>query len=89
MQNFGYLEKPQSNEPNGLTAEFLYGENAIIDGIKNIQKFGGIAETGRLDRETIKLFSAPRCGVKDLDPHSRNKRYIVGSKGWDKRGMTY
>lgn len=89
MQTFGYLEEPIVGD-EGLTAEFLYAEDAIVDGIRRIQKFGGLHETGVLDDETIKLFSAPRCGVKDVTGEGeRRKRYIVGSKNWKKRQITY
>lgn len=89
MQTFGYLKEPViGNE--GLTADFLYAEDAIVNGIRNIQKFGGLQETGVLNDETIKLFSAPRCGVKDVTNGSeRRKRYILGSKNWKKRQITY
>jgi Putative peptidoglycan binding domain len=89
MQTFGYLQEP-AMESEGLTADFLYAESAISDGIKNIQKFGGIETTGILDEKTIKLLSAPRCGVKDvLNVKERRKRYIIGSKNWGKRQITY
>lgn len=89
MQTFGYLQEPAA-ETEGLRAEFLYAESAVVRGIKNIQKFGGISTTGVLDEETMKLLSAPRCGVKDVMSESeRRKRYIIGSKNWQKRQITY
>jgi hypothetical protein len=89
MQTFGYLQEP-SPQSEGLTADFLYAEDAIQNGIKNIQKFGAIETTGVLDEKTVKLLSAPRCGVKDvLNARERRKRYIIGSKNWGKRQITY
>lgn len=89
MQTFGYLQEPVS-DVEGLQAEFLYAEDAVIEGIKNIQKFGGLESTGVLNEETIKLMSMPRCGVKDvMNSKERQKRYIIGSKNWDKRQITY
>lgn len=89
MQSYGYLPRP-SEETEGLQAESLYAESAITNGIKMIQKFGGLAETGKLNEETIKLFSAPRCGVKDvLSSAERQKRYLIGAKNWKKRQITY
>lgn len=89
MQTFGYLEEPKREE-EGLKAEFLYAENAVIEGIKNVQKFGGLQSTGVLDKETLNLMTLPRCGVKDLiEGTSRQKRYIIGSKNWGKRRITY
>lgn len=89
MQTFGYLEEPKTNS-EGLTAEFLYAEDAIINGIKNIQKYGGLETSGVLDEKTINLLSSPRCGVKDVQTAGeRQKRYIIGSKNWKKRQITY
>lgn len=89
MQTFGYLQEP-SVQNEGLAADFLYAENAVLDGIKNIQKFGGLETTGILDEKTVQLLSAPRCGVKDvLNSKERQKRYIIGSKNWGKRQITY
>ena len=34
--------------------------------MKQVQKFGGLNETGVLDAETIELMNTPRCGVPDL-----------------------
>jgi murein L,D-transpeptidase YcbB/YkuD len=74
----------------GLVAESLYAENAIVEGIKNVQRFGGLNPSGVMDEKTIKLLSAPRCGVKDvLNSHERRKRFIIGSKNWGKRQITY
>lgn len=89
MQTFGYLQEPKIND-EGLQAEFLYAESAVLEGIRNIQVFGGLEATGVLDEKTIKLLSAPRCGVKDvLNQKERRKRYIIGSKNWKKRQITY
>jgi matrix metalloproteinase-14 (membrane-inserted) len=89
MQTYGYLKEPTS-ESEGLAADFLYAEEAVVSGIRNIQRFGGVEVTGVLDEETVKLLSAPRCGVKDvLNSRERQKRYIIGSKNWGKRQITY
>ena len=39
----------------------------------------------------LQLLSKPRCGNKDLRRKHlrRSKRFIVGSKGWKKRRLTY
>lgn len=90
MQTYGYLSRPSEEAEGLLQAESLYAESAISDGIKMIQKFGGLAETGKLNEDTIKLFSAPRCGVKDvLTSNERQKRYVIGAKNWGKRQITY
>lgn len=89
METFGYLPR-SDDKTEGLRAESLYASSAISDGIKNIQRFGGLLETGELNEDTIKLFSAPRCGVKDiLNDGERRKRYIIGARNWEKRQLTY
>lgn len=89
MQTFGYLEEPATHS-EGLQAEFLYAEDAVLQGIKKIQKFGGLEVSGVLNEETVKLFSAPRCGVKDvMNSRERKRRFIIGSKNWEKRQITY
>ena len=89
MQKFGYLEAP-ANLNEGLQAEFLYSENSLIEGVKNIQKFGGLEQTGIVDEKTIKLMSSPRCGVKDIENYrERRKRYVIGGKNWKKRKISY
>ncbi|CAO1426097.1 unnamed protein product [Diamesa hyperborea] len=88
MRTFGYVDSTAYSAD--LKAEALYKEDFIIDGIKSIQKYGALPETGILDDNTIKLLSAPRCGVKDVNSSKlRNKRFIIGSKSWQKRKLTY
>lgn len=88
MRTFGYIDSTAHSAD--LKAEALYKEDFIIDGIKSIQKYGALQQTGVLDAKTIELLSAPRCGVKDVNYSKfRNKRFIIGSKSWQKRKITY
>lgn len=89
MRTFGYIDST-AQSTDLKKAEALYKEEFIIDGIRTIQKFGALEQTGILDENTIELLSAPRCGVKDVNYSKfRNKRYIIGSKSWQKRKITY
>lgn len=46
MRRFGYLEQGRPD------SETLYTEEAVVDAIKLVQKFGAINETGVLDEPT-------------------------------------
>ncbi|XP_066996162.2 matrix metalloproteinase-25 [Anabrus simplex] len=85
MKRFGYLD------PGIPDSDALYSEDAIVEAIKTVQKFGAIPETGKLDNKTIELMNSKRCGVPDVkrEAKRRAKRYIVGSQGWKKRKITY
>ncbi|XP_052863601.1 matrix metalloproteinase-2-like [Anopheles cruzii] len=86
MRRFGYLEKGPTQ------AEALYSAEAIVDAIRHVQKFGNLPQTGVLDRRTLQLMSAPRCGVVDVMQHDqslRHRRYVIGSESWRKRRITY
>ncbi|XP_067641638.1 stromelysin-1-like isoform X2 [Eurosta solidaginis] len=61
MRRFGYLE------PNPSDSESLYHESAIVEAIKNVQKYGALKQTGKLDNVTLELFTKPRCGVPDIE----------------------
>lgn len=88
MKKYGYLDS--SSVTTNFDSESLYHETAIIEGIKNIQKFGALNQTGILNDETFKLIKSPRCGVADINnKKSRSKRYIIGSERWRKRNLTY
>lgn len=54
MRRFGYLA------PNSGVTEILYHDNAFVAAIKNMQKYGGLAETGELDNMTIKASNCIR-----------------------------
>ncbi|RZC33595.1 matrix metalloproteinase-25, partial [Asbolus verrucosus] len=83
LTKFGYVE-----EDDGSSGA-LYTEKGISDTIKTVQRFGAIEETGILDNATLKLMSSPRCGVPDIIRGKRIKRFNLGSKGWNKRKITY
>ncbi|CAH1378861.1 unnamed protein product [Tenebrio molitor] len=83
LKNFGYIEEDDS------TSGALYTEEGISGIIKTVQKFGALEQTGQLDNDTLALMSSPRCGVPDIIKNKRFKRYALGSKGWNKRTITY
>nr|XP_045601065.1 stromelysin-3-like [Procambarus clarkii] len=60
---------------------------------------GGLEPTGTVTEETLRLMSAPRCGVRDnfhgssatnfSDHHVRSKRYIMQGSKWKVKDLTY
>lgn len=50
MRKFGYLNSSSTD-----TTDTLYHQEAIIAGIKNMQKYGALNQTGILDSETIEV----------------------------------
>lgn len=58
MQRFGYIDGGQP----GFEAQ--YTENAIREAVLNIQKFGGIKQTGYFDEKTLQVIS---CNILLLE----------------------
>ena len=56
-----------------------------------MQEYGGLRPTGVVNPETLELVKAGRCGNSDtgMGRGGRTKRYVLGSKGWRKRTLTY
>ncbi|XP_050305014.1 matrix metalloproteinase-14-like isoform X2 [Anthonomus grandis grandis] len=86
MKKYGYLI-----DDNGQS-EAIYSEENLSGIIKDLQRFGGINQTGVFDNDTVKLMSSRRCGLPDILPKDkeirRRKRFTV-AQGWDKRHLTY
>ncbi|CAH0555740.1 unnamed protein product [Brassicogethes aeneus] len=83
MKKYGYLNSDSESAS-------LLSEKGLDKTLKLVQKYGNIPETGFLDNATIKLMSAPRCGLPDIvRDANRQKRFVLASKGWDKRHLTY
>ena len=70
MRRFGYLAGDAGGDGN-IVAETLYHESAIVEAIKNVQKYGALEQTGQLDNDTLNVCKA---NVKNYD-------YTVGSQG--------
>ncbi|GBM71020.1 hypothetical protein AVEN_56660-1 [Araneus ventricosus] len=83
MKQYGYIESGPDD------ADALYTEEGFKKAIQQMQKFGGLPQTGELDEATLNLTKTPRCGVPDVIEHRRSKRYVIGSGAWKKRNITY
>lgn len=81
---FGYLSKTAQG------AGALRTEKSVRDAIGELQKFGGLPVTGKLDEKTIKLMRKPRCGVPDMGQGTgRKKRFIVQGQRWPYTNLTW
>ena len=89
MIAYGYLNETLSggNSSGGSGLD----SPAVVKAITNVQKFGSLAVTGKLNHETIELLKTSRCGLKDpverLKPAgglSVGEYYLQGTR-WNKK----
>ncbi|XP_031597702.1 matrix metalloproteinase-25 [Oreochromis aureus] len=90
LGRYGYLPRPDPYTSQLLTKE------GIEEAVRIMQRFGGLRETGKLDSETLKLMSKPRCSLPDivgrddiLRRRRRRKRYALSGLKWDKTDLTW
>lgn len=93
LMQFGYL--PQSDIETGN----LRTEESVRDAVRELQRFGGLPETGNIDAATRKLLATPRCGVPDKQDNynlerpgpgiRRTKRYTLQGLKWDYTNLTW
>lgn len=80
LVRFGYLYQTHSLHLRTVTQL----QKAII----NLQRFGGVPITGRIDEATKRLMKAKRCGLPD-DTVSRYKRFAIYGRRWPNRTLTW
>lgn len=90
LSRYGYLPPPDPRTSKLQTKE------GIEKAIRVMQRFGGIPETGRIDKETLDLMSKPRCSLPDivgsedmLKRRRRRKRYALSGLKWHKTDLTW
>ncbi|CAJ1080980.1 matrix metalloproteinase-25 isoform X1 [Xyrichtys novacula] len=90
LSRYGYLPAPDPRTSK------LQSKEGLEKAIRVMQRFGGVAETGELDSETIKLMSMPRCSLPDivgsedmLRRKRRRKRYALSGLKWHKTDLTW
>lgn len=87
LSRYGYLPPPDPR------AGKLQTKEGIEKAIRQMQRFGGLKETGKLDSDTLKLMSTPRCSLPDIvgteDRLRRRKRYALSGLRWDKTNLTW
>uniref|UniRef100_A0A3Q3VL26 Peptidase metallopeptidase domain-containing protein n=1 Tax=Mola mola TaxID=94237 RepID=A0A3Q3VL26_MOLML len=92
LNRYGYLPPPDPRTSK------LQTQDGIEKAIRVMQRFGGIQETGdRMDRDTIKLMTTPRCSLPDIvgsedllrRRRRRRKRYALSGLKWHKTDLTW
>jgi len=76
LSQFGYIKTATNNVVSDSTS--------LRDALKKFQEFGGIKQTGILDRETRALMRTPRCGVEDT-----LARFVEQGSKWKDKNLTY
>lgn len=82
MIQYGYI-----NEPDPLSGR-LRTKEELVSGIKLLQRYGGLKETGEFDNATLKLMAKDRCGVTDFsksDSARRKRRYTLQGSKWRRK----
>ncbi|CAL1260930.1 unnamed protein product [Larinioides sclopetarius] len=83
LNQYGYLRP----SPNG--ADNLRTEDKLREAIRRMQRYGGVNPTGIVDGPTLALLSKKRCGMQDLTPGERVRRYAVQGQQWLKKDLTW
>ncbi|XP_045470836.1 matrix metalloproteinase-9-like [Harmonia axyridis] len=84
LVQYGYLEK------NSMSNSSLLSGTSFRNSLREFQSFVGIPVTGKMDKPTMKMMSAPRCGVPDKSGKSnRVKRYTTDAVIWNMKHLTY
>lgn len=90
LSRYGYLPPPDPRTGQLQTKE------GIEKAIKEMQRFAGLKDTGRLDSATLKLMSTPRCSLPDiigfgdlLKKRRRKRRYATVGLRWEKSDLTW
>ncbi|XP_050957768.1 matrix metalloproteinase-25 [Labeo rohita] len=92
---YGYLPSPDSLIGRLQTRE------GIEEAVRKMQRFAGIEETGKLDRDTLELMARPRCSLPDTissedllkgkrkGKGKMKRRYTLPRLSWDKTDITW
>ncbi|XP_066579272.1 matrix metalloproteinase-25 [Amia ocellicauda] len=87
LSRYGYLPPPDPRTGKLQTKE------GIERALRVMQRFGGIKETGKLDKATMSLMERPRCSLPDIIGTSellrRRKRYALTGLTWSRTQLTW
>lgn len=86
LEEFGYLPKMKG-------ASAMLSETVFEEAIRELQNYGNIPVTGKVDAATMELMTRKRCGLSDRQKFVRRRRHrkryaLMGTK-WDKSQITY
>jgi len=88
LMKYGYMDMPRGEQKSAN----LMSQEGLRDYIMEFQSFAGLAQTGNLDDETVRLMNTPRCGVKDIVGKgliTRKKRFALQGSRWKVKNLTY
>ncbi|KAI5766542.1 MMP8 [Gulo gulo luscus] len=80
-----YLEKFYQLPRRGLRSQRQNSPSVIVEKLKEMQRFFGLSETGKPDRQTLEVMRKPRCGV----PDSGDFMLTPGNPKWEQTNLTY
>ncbi|XP_044116543.1 neutrophil collagenase [Neovison vison] len=80
-----YLEKFYQLPRRGLRSQRQNSPSVIVEKLKEMQRFFGLSETGKPDRQTLAVMRKPRCGV----PDSGDFMLTPGNPKWEQTNLTY
>ncbi|KAK2876886.1 hypothetical protein Q8A67_020982 [Cirrhinus molitorella] len=90
LSRYGYLPPPDPRTGK------LQSKEGIERAIKEMQRFAGLKDTGKLDKDTLKLMNTPRCSLPDiigsedmLKKRRRKRRYATTGLRWKKSDLTW
>uniref|UniRef100_A0A672RNR1 Matrix metalloproteinase-25-like n=1 Tax=Sinocyclocheilus grahami TaxID=75366 RepID=A0A672RNR1_SINGR len=90
LSRYGYLPPPDPRTGKLQTKE------GIERAIKEMQRFAGLKDTGKLDSDTLKLMNTPRCSLPDiigsedkLKKRRRKRRYATTGLRWKKTDLMW
>uniref|UniRef100_A0A8D1MS30 Peptidase metallopeptidase domain-containing protein n=1 Tax=Sus scrofa TaxID=9823 RepID=A0A8D1MS30_PIG len=80
-----YLEKFYQLPTYRYKYERRKSASEIVETLKEMQRFFGLNETGKLNNETLEMMRKPRCGV----PDSGDFMLTPGNPKWKQTTLTY
>ncbi|XP_054649944.1 transforming growth factor beta regulator 1 [Dunckerocampus dactyliophorus] len=81
----GYLSKFYDDVGTRNTTRRKILRSNFSEDLESMQSFFGLEVTGVLNKETVEVMKAPRCGVSDISRYG----HFAGKPKWNKRLITY